>query len=69
MTHTDVDHGTATLVRAADAEVVGFLPQMVRLLADSSSAGGRLSAQRVTLGGGANPARRGGGRVRDRGAA
>lgn len=49
MTHTDFDHGTATLVRAADAEVVGSLPQMVRLLADSSAAGGRLSAQRVTL--------------------
>jgi hypothetical protein len=43
MTHADFDHGTATLVRAEDAEVVGFLPQMVRLLADSSSTGGRLS--------------------------
>lgn len=50
MTHTDFDHGAATLVRAADAEVVGSLPQMVRLLADSSAAGGLLSAQRVTLG-------------------
>ena len=56
MTHADFDHGAATLVRAADAEVVGSLPQMVRLLADSSAAGGRLSAQRVTLGGGADGA-------------
>ena len=26
MTHTDFDQGTATLVRAADAEVIGFSP-------------------------------------------
>jgi quercetin dioxygenase-like cupin family protein len=56
VTHPDFDHATATLVRAADAEVVGFLPHMVRLLADSSSTGGRLSAQRVTLADGADGA-------------
>ena len=37
MTHTDFDQGTATLVRAADAEVIGFLPQMIRLLAAARS--------------------------------
>jgi len=56
MTRTDVNDGTAVLVRAADAEVIGFAPQTVRLLADSSSTGGRLSTQRVTLRGGADGA-------------
>ena len=58
MTHIDSSAGAAVLVRAADAELVGFPPQTVRLLADSSSTGGRLSTQRVTLLGdadGANP--------------
>jgi mannose-6-phosphate isomerase-like protein (cupin superfamily) len=49
------DHA-AVLVRAADAERIGFPPQTVRLLADSSSTGGKLSAQRVTLQGGAGGA-------------
>jgi mannose-6-phosphate isomerase-like protein (cupin superfamily) len=39
---------------AADAELAGFPPQTVRLLADSSSTGGRLSTQQVTLLGGAD---------------
>ena len=56
MTHIDAGDGTAVLVRAADAEVIGFPPQIVRLLADSSATGGRLSTQRVTLAGGANGA-------------
>ena len=56
MTHIDASDGAAVLVRAADAEVIGFLPQMVRLLADSSATGGRLSTQRVTLAGGADGA-------------
>ena len=56
MTHIDAGDGTAVLVRAADAEVIGFPPQTVRLLADSSATGGRLSTQRVTLAGGANGA-------------
>jgi quercetin dioxygenase-like cupin family protein len=56
MTRIDFNGGTAVLVRAADAEVIGFAPQTVRLLADSSSTGGRLSTQRVTLLGGADGA-------------
>ena len=56
MTHIDPSDGAAVLVRAADAEVIGFPPQTVRLLADSSVTGGRLSAQRVTLAGGADGA-------------
>ena len=56
MTHIDSGDGAAVLVRAADAEVIGFLPQTVRLLADSSATGGRLSTQRVTLAGGADGA-------------
>ena len=58
MTHIVASDGAAVFVRAADAEVVGFPPQMVHLLADSSSTGGKLSAQRVILGDGvdgANP--------------
>ena len=39
----------AVLVGAADAERIGNASQLVRLLVDSSSAQGRLSAQRVTL--------------------
>jgi quercetin dioxygenase-like cupin family protein len=56
MTHIDSSDGAAVLVRAADAEVIGFPPQTVRLLADSSSTGGHLSTQRVTLGAGADGA-------------
>ena len=56
MTHIDSGDGAAVLVRAADAEVIGFPPQTVRLLADSSATGGRLSTQRVTLAGGADGA-------------
>ncbi|MFJ2378789.1 cupin domain-containing protein [Streptomyces sp. NPDC087769] len=44
------------VVRSAGAEVIGRAPTTVRLLADSSAAGGALSAQRVTLAGGANGA-------------
>jgi mannose-6-phosphate isomerase-like protein (cupin superfamily) len=58
MSHIVTSRDGTVLVRAADAERVGFLPQTVRLLADSSSTGGKLSAQRVTLQGGvdgANP--------------
>ncbi len=39
----------AVIIRAAAAEQVGFPPQSIRLLVDSSSTGGTLSAQRVTL--------------------
>ncbi|MGY3059395.1 mannose-6-phosphate isomerase-like protein (cupin superfamily) [Streptomyces sp. TE3672] len=46
----------AVVVRSAGAEVIGRAPTTVRLLADSSAAGGALSAQRVTLAGGANGA-------------
>ena len=56
MTHIDSSDGAAVLVRTADAEVIGFPPQTVRLLADSSATGGALSTQRVTLLGGADGA-------------
>ena len=56
MSHITTSDHAAVLVRAADAERIGFPPQMVRLLADSSSTGGKLSAQRVTLQGGAGGA-------------
>jgi len=56
MTHIDSSDGAAVLVRGADAEVIGFPPQTVQLLADSSASGGRLSTQRVTLADGANGA-------------
>ncbi|MEV6027675.1 cupin domain-containing protein [Streptomyces sp. NPDC052036] len=48
---------SSVIVRAADAETVGRAPTTVRLLADSSATGGALSAQRVTLTGGADGAR------------
>jgi mannose-6-phosphate isomerase-like protein (cupin superfamily) len=44
------------VVRAAKAEVIGYQPQTVRPLADSSSCGGKLSTQRVTLNDGADGA-------------
>jgi len=47
----------SVIVREAEAEVVGLAPTSVRLLADSSSTGGALSTQRVTLTGGADGAR------------
>jgi quercetin dioxygenase-like cupin family protein len=56
MSHVNPAGGNAVIVRADEAEQVGYVPQMVRLLADSSSTGGRLSAQRVTLAGGADGA-------------
>ena len=56
MTYIDSSDGGAVLVRAADAEVVGFPPQTIRLLADSSATRGALSTQRVTLLGGADGA-------------
>ncbi|MFI6585927.1 cupin domain-containing protein [Embleya sp. NPDC050493] len=46
----------SVLVRSNDAEVIGRAPTTVRLLADSSSTGGALSTQRVTLADGANGA-------------
>jgi mannose-6-phosphate isomerase-like protein (cupin superfamily) len=49
MTHSGLNGDLAVVVRAEDAETVGAPPQMVRLLIDSSAAGGRLSAQRVSL--------------------
>ncbi len=49
MSHFVPGNDSAVLVKAADAELVGFPPQSIRLLVDSSSTGGKLSAQRVTL--------------------
>ena len=46
----------SVVVRAAEAEVIGHAPTTIRLLADSSSTGGALSTQRVTLTDGANGA-------------
>ncbi|MFJ1864263.1 cupin domain-containing protein [Streptomyces sp. NPDC088097] len=46
----------SVVVRAADAETVGAAPTTLRLLADSGSTGGALSAQRVSLLDGANGA-------------
>ncbi|GAA4977591.1 MULTISPECIES: cupin domain-containing protein [Streptomyces] len=46
----------SVVVREAEAEVVGRAPATVRLLADSSSTGGALSTQRVTLTAGADGA-------------
>ena len=57
MSHIVTSRDGTVLVRAADAERVGFSPQTVRLLADSSSTGGKLSAQRVNLQGGVNGAK------------
>lgn len=47
----------SVIVRDAEAEVVGRAPTTVKLLADSSSTGGALSTQRVTLSGGADGAK------------
>ncbi|MFE9993718.1 cupin domain-containing protein [Streptomyces avermitilis] len=51
------DFDESVIVRSVDAEVVGRAPTTVRLLADSSSTGGALSMQRVTLTDGADGAR------------
>lgn len=50
------DFDQSVIVRAAESEVIGQAPTTVRLLADSSSTGGALSSQRVTLTDGANGA-------------
>ncbi|HEX5116879.1 MAG TPA: cupin domain-containing protein [Pseudonocardiaceae bacterium] len=50
------DGRSAVLVREADAETLGTASNMVRLYADASATGGRLSSQRVTLGEGVNGA-------------
>ncbi|MGH3319777.1 MAG: hypothetical protein ACRDN9_06265 [Streptosporangiaceae bacterium] len=49
------DFDESVIVRSAEAEVIGRAPTTIRLLADSSSTGGALSTQRVSLtdGGGA----------------
>ncbi|MFI6603852.1 cupin domain-containing protein [Nonomuraea sp. NPDC050536] len=46
----------SVIVRSAEAEVIGRAPTTIRLLADSSSTGGALSTQRVSLSNGANGA-------------
>ncbi|MGW7367710.1 cupin domain-containing protein [Streptomyces sp. NPDC054841] len=51
------DFASSVIVRSADAEVIGRTPTTVRLLADSSTTGGALSTQRVTLTDGADGAR------------
>ncbi len=56
MSHINPTEGNAVVVRAAEVERVGYPPQMVRLLADSSATGGQLSAQRVTVADGADGA-------------
>jgi mannose-6-phosphate isomerase-like protein (cupin superfamily) len=51
------DFDESVVVRSAEAEVVRQVPSTIRLLADSSSTGGALSTQRVTLTGGTDGAR------------
>jgi mannose-6-phosphate isomerase-like protein (cupin superfamily) len=51
------DFDESVVVRSAEAEVVGQVTSTIRLLADSSSTGGALSTQRVTLIGGTDGAR------------
>ncbi|HTP24810.1 MAG TPA: cupin domain-containing protein [Anaeromyxobacteraceae bacterium] len=48
---------TSVLVRSSDAEVLGWGPATVQLLADSSATGGALSTIRVSLANGADGAR------------
>lgn len=50
------DFDESVLVRSADAEVIGRAPTTIRLPADSSSTGGALSTQRVSLANGADGA-------------
>lgn len=52
---TRIEQG-AVVVRGDEAETIGDVPAAVRLLADSSSTGGALSTQRVTLAPGGNGA-------------
>lgn len=47
----------SVIVRAAEAEVIGQAPITMRLLADSSSTGGALSTQRISLIDGADGAK------------
>ncbi|WNI33669.1 cupin domain-containing protein [Streptomyces sp. ITFR-6] len=51
------DFDESVVVRSADAEVIGRAPTTIRLLADSSSTGGALSTQRVSLVNGADGAK------------
>jgi quercetin dioxygenase-like cupin family protein len=51
------DFNESVIVRSAEAEVIGQAPTTIRLLADSSTTGGALSTQRVSLTGGADGAR------------
>jgi quercetin dioxygenase-like cupin family protein len=51
------DFEASVIVRSADAEVIGRAPVTIQLLADSSSTGGALSIQRVTLTDGADGAK------------
>ncbi|MFI0371558.1 cupin domain-containing protein [Actinomadura sp. 1N219] len=57
MSQLTPDFDQAVIVRAAEAEVIGQAPTTIRLLADSSSTGGTLSTQRVTLADGADGAK------------
>lgn len=57
MSLIDPEFSSSVVVRHAEAEVIGQAPITVRLLADASSAGRALSAQRVTLNAGADGAR------------
>ncbi|MER6008302.1 cupin domain-containing protein [Nonomuraea angiospora] len=45
----------SVIVRSAEAEIIGHAPTTIRLLADSTSTGGALSTQRVSLTNGASP--------------
>ncbi|GAA2014377.1 cupin domain-containing protein [Catenulispora yoronensis] len=47
----------SVIARSAEAEVIGRAPTTIRLLADSSSTGGALSTQQVTLADGADGAK------------
>ena len=51
------DFDESVIVRSTEAEVIGQAPSTIRLLADSSTTGGALSTQRVTLIGGNDGAR------------
>jgi quercetin dioxygenase-like cupin family protein len=51
------DFDESVIVRVAEAEVIGQAPTATRLLADSSSTGGALSTQGVSLTGGADGAK------------
>jgi quercetin dioxygenase-like cupin family protein len=51
------DFHESVVVRSAEAEVIGRAPTTIRLLADSSSTGGALSTQRVSLTDGADGAK------------